>query len=55
VLLAVVLVGLEPDSYTVTEGQPVVLVCTEISGGLQRAVVITLTTEEGTAQCKKIH
>ena len=49
------MVGLEQDTYSVTEGQPVVLVCTEISGDLQRAVVVTLRTEEGTAQCKMRH
>jgi len=47
-----VVVGLEQDSYSVTEGQPVILVCTEISGDLQRTVVVNLTTEEGTAQCE---
>jgi len=50
--LAVVMVSLEQNSYSVTEGQPMVLVCTEISGDLQRAVVVTLRTEEGTAQCE---
>jgi len=49
------MVGLEQDSYSVTEGQHVVVICTEISGDLQRAVVITLKTEEGTAQCEIIH
>ena len=48
------MVGFEEDSYSVTEGQPVVQVCTEISGDLQRAVVVTLRTEEGTAQCEII-
>ena len=55
VLHAVVMVGLEQDSYSVTEGQPVVLVCTEISGDIQRAVVVTLKTEDGTANCKMAH
>jgi len=50
--LAVVMVSLEQNSYSVTEGQPMVLVCIEISGDLQRAVVVTLRTEEGTAQCE---
>ena len=49
------MVGFEQDSYSITEGQPVVLVCTEISGDLQRAVVVNLTTEEGTAQCELVH
>ena len=49
------MVGLEQDSYSVTEGQPVVLVCTEISGDIQRAVVVTLKTEDGTANCKMAH
>jgi len=49
-----VVVDLEQDSYSVTEGQPVVLVCTEISGDLQRAVVVILRTEEGTAQCEMV-
>jgi len=52
IYLAVVMVSLEQDSYSVTESQPMVLVCTEISGDLQRAVVVTLRTEEGTAQCE---
>jgi len=52
VLHAVVMVGLEQDSYSVTEGQPVVLVCTEISGDIQRAVVVTFRTVEGAAQCE---
>jgi len=50
--LAVVMVSLEQNSYSVTEGQPMVLVCIEISGDLQRAVGVTLRTEEGTAQCE---
>ena len=49
------MVGLEQDSYSVTEGQPVVVVCIEISGDLQRAVVVTLRTEDGTAQCEIIY
>jgi len=48
------MVDLERDSYSVTEGQPVVLVCAEISGDLQRSVVVTLRTEEGTAQCEMV-
>ena len=54
VLHAVVMVGLEQDSYSVTEGQPVVLVCTEISGYIQRAVVVTFRTVEGAAQCEMV-
>jgi len=46
------MVGFEQNSYSVTEGQPMVLICTEISGDQQRAVVVNLTTEEGTAQCE---
>ena len=49
------MVGFDQDSYSVTEGQPVVLVCTEISGELLRQVVVNLTTEEGTAQCEMLH
>ena len=48
------MVGLEQDSYSVTEGEPVVLVCTEISGDLQRAVEVSLRAEEGTAQCEMV-
>jgi len=48
------MVGLEQDSYSNTEGQPVVLVCTEISGDLQRAVVVALRAEEGTARCEMV-
>jgi len=47
-----VIIGLGQAIYPVTEGEPVVQVCTNISGNLQRSlpVVVTLSTEEGTAQ-----
>ena len=47
-----VIIGLGQAIYPVTEGESVVQVCTNISGNLQRSlpVVVTLSTEEGTAQ-----
>jgi len=48
------MVGFERETYSVTEGQPVVVACTEISGDLQRAIVVTLRTEDGTAQCEMV-
>jgi len=47
-----VIIGLGQAIYPVIEGEPVVQVCTNISGNLQRSlpVVVTLSTEEGTAQ-----
>ena len=49
------MVTLEQDSYQVTEGVPMIEVCTEISRATQRTVVVFLRTVEGTAQGEMVH
>ena len=45
-----VIVGLQQTSYTVGEGNGLLSVCTFLNGDTQREVIVSLSTEQGSAQ-----
>ena len=45
-----VIVGLQQTSYTVGEGNGSLSVCTFLNGDTQREVIVSLSTEQGSAQ-----
>ena len=48
-LHSVVTVGLQQSSYIVSEGDQELIICTILSGQTEREVVISISTEDGSA------
>ena len=48
--LAVVTVGFQNDTYTVSEGNGALDVCVTVSGMRERGILVSLATKTGTAE-----